>query len=147
MEQKETVIPDPEKIKFEFRSQMMHATEKCNISKLPAMLRALGVNQTDEQLKKIIVDMNPSADGWFSLEEFENLDIFKAPVEQHSLHEIVQALAVFDKDDDGIISVKELELAMMGWGLPNEDGTNSKMRFEEFQVMEKAIRDEGIIDS
>ena len=36
---------------------------------------------------------------------------------------------------------------MMTYGLPNEDGSHSKMRFEEFQVMEKAIRDEGIIDS
>ena len=60
---------------------MMHATEKCNVSKLPAMLRTLGFNLNEEALKKIILDMKPSTDGWFSLEEFENLDIFKAPVE------------------------------------------------------------------
>ena len=146
MEHRETVIPDPEKIKFEFRSQMMHATEKCNVSKLPGMLRALGMNLNDEALKKVILEMKPSTDGWFSLEEFENIDIFKAPVEQHSLQEIIQALAVFDKDDDGVITTKDLETAMMTYGLPNEDGSHSKMRFEEFQIMEKAIRDEGIID-
>ena len=111
---------------------MMHATEKCNVSKLPAMLRTLGMNFNEEQIKKIILEMKPSTDGWFSLEEFENLDIFKPPVEQHSLQEIVQALAVFDKDDDGVMTVKELEHAMMNYGLPNEDGSHSKMRFEEF---------------
>ena len=66
-------------------------------------------------------------------------------MEQHSLQEVIQALSVFDKDDDGVISIEDLGAAMRSYGVGNEDGTNSKMQKEEFEVMKKALQDEGNI--
>ena len=57
----------------------------------------------------------------------------------------MQALSVFDKDDDGVISIEDLGAAMKAYGVSNEDGTNSRMQKEEFEVMKKALQDEGNI--
>ena len=140
MELKEGIVPDKKTIEMQFKGQASLTTQKCQISKLKPLLRNLGIEIKDEDVPKMGVEMDVQ-DGWFTLEQFQNLEILKPPVEQHSLHEVIQALSVFDKDDDGVISLEDLREAMKTYGVSNEDGTNSKMQNDEFDIMKKALQE------
>ena len=66
---------------------------------------------------------------------FENLSIFKPPAELHTLSDIIHALEVFDNDNDGRLTIKELEDAMRNYGVnhpESEGGGRSNMTYDEF---------------
>ena len=86
--------------------------------------------------------------GYFTLEQFENLEIFKPAAQQHTLEDVIQALAVFDHDDDGRLTIKELEKAMMNFGViqdESEGGGKTNMTNDEFNLMHRTLKQEEMI--
>lgn len=71
-------------------------------------MRALGFEPTKEELKKLIMEVDPEGLGKVSYEDF--LDVMTVKMsEKDSKDEILQAFRLFDDDDTGKISFKNLK--------------------------------------
>lgn len=72
------------------------------------MLRSLGSNPTEEELGKIVADVNATKGGKVDFGGFQAiLDSRKGDVDTEL--EITEALNIFDKDGVGAVSVPELQ--------------------------------------
>ena len=102
----------------------------------------------EDEIAEIKKLLTTDDNGYFTLESFEALQIFKPIAEQHTLDDVIQALSVFDNDNDGRLSIQELEEAMRNFGVPlneGEGGGKSNMTYEEFQIMHTDLKREGDI--
>ena len=113
----ETSYPTEIEIKAQFMLFVKPGTEKVNQSKLPDLLKSLNIKYNEEELGDLIAQIAPDEKGLFTVEQFENLAVLKPPVEEHTLQDIIQALSVFDEDEDGKLSLTELEQAMRNFGV------------------------------
>ena len=142
-------MPSTDEIKTQFMLYAKGASDKVHHQQLGQLLRSLKVPYKEDDLPEMLKQLGPDDNGYFTQDQFENLSIFKPPVEQHTLQDVIQALAVFDSDDDGRLHISELENAMKNFGVKQEEsegGGQSNMAGEEWQLMYGALkREEGII--
>lgn len=113
-------------------------------------MRALGFEPTKEELKKLITDVDPEGLGKLSYEDFLKVITIKMS-EKDSKDEILQAFRLFDDDDTGKISFKNLKRVAreLGENLTDEeiqemideadkDGDGEISQEEFLRIMKKA---------
>ncbi|KAH0945832.1 hypothetical protein HN011_011132 [Eciton burchellii] len=83
-------------------------TGKIATKELKVTFRALGFEPTKEELKKFIADFDPDGLGKLSYEEFLHLMTVKM-AEKDSKDDLIRAFRLFDDDDTGKISFKNLK--------------------------------------
>lgn len=125
-------------------------TGKIAIKELKVAIRALGFEPTKEELKKLIADIDPNGLGKLSYDEF--LDIMTVKMsEKDSKEEVLRAFRLFDDDDTGKISFKNLKRVAheLGESLTDEeiqemideadrDGDGEISQEEFLRIMRKA---------
>ncbi|KAF8859290.1 BC4, calmodulin [Acephala macrosclerotiorum] len=118
-------------------------------SELGAVMRSLGQNPSDAELQDIVNEGDTDADGAMDFPEFLSMMARKSK-SLDTESELKAAFAVFDKDNDGVISAAELRdvMASIGENLTDaevdevmkevdQDG-NGSIDFEEFlQVLNR----------
>jgi len=97
--------------------------EKVAINQVGDVLRALGQNPTEADIKKCSANW-PDSDSRITFEQFLPIyqQIYKNR-ENHSVEEFVEGLSLFDKEGNGFISVAELRhlLTTLGERLSDEE--------------------------
>ncbi|KAK2584993.1 hypothetical protein KPH14_008523 [Odynerus spinipes] len=83
-------------------------TGKIATKELKVAMRALGFEPKKEELKKLIADIDPDGLGKLSLEEFLNIMSVKM-LEKDPKEEVLRAFRLFDDDETGKISFKNLK--------------------------------------
>lgn len=108
-------------------------------SELAAVMRSLGQNPTEEELKEMIADVDEDGNGEIDFEEFLQM-MSKKITTCDTEEEIRDAFRVFDKDGNGLISSHELRQIMMNLG--------EKLTDEEVDEMmrEADLNGDGQID-
>jgi len=96
---------------------------KISVGQVGDVLRALGQNPTEADIKKCCANWHHD-DARISFEEF--LPIYQTIIknkEDHSLEEFVEGLSHFDKEGNGFISIAELRhlLTTLGERLSDEE--------------------------
>jgi myosin light chain 6 len=97
---------------------------KIECSQVGDVLRALGQNPTEAEVKKIVADIDPAGLKRISFEEFlPILHSMSNRREQGSQEDFVEGLRVFDKDGNGFIAAGELRhvLTSLGERLSDEE--------------------------
>ncbi|KAM5338852.1 calmodulin-alpha-like [Glossophaga mutica] len=97
-----------------------------NVQELGDVLKALGQNPTEDELKNIIAQVDTDGDGAISFPEFLAAMVkrMKSWGGEQDLKEVFQA---FDLDGDGHITIDELKQAMVRMG--------QKLTQEELEAM------------
>lgn len=83
-------------------------TGKIATKELKVAIRALGFEPKKEEIKKLIADVDPDGLGTLSFEEFLNLMSVKMS-EKDTKEEVLKAFRLFDSDDTGKITFKNLK--------------------------------------
>ncbi|KAJ7384138.1 Myosin light polypeptide 6 [Desmophyllum pertusum] len=95
---------------------------KIESTQLGEVLRSLGHNPTQAEVKKSLKEVDPSGANRISFEEF--LPIFLSFGQRKPIHRsnegFVDGLRVFDRDGNGQISAAELRHVLTGLGEKNE---------------------------
>jgi len=125
-------------------------TGKIATKELKVAFRALGFEPTKEELKKLIADFDPDGLGKLSYEEFLHLMTVKM-AEKDSKDDLIRAFRLFDDDDTGKISFKNLKRVAieLGENLTDEeiqemideadkDGDGEISQEEFLRIMKKA---------
>lgn len=108
---------------------------------LELVLRSLGQNPTDAQLRDVINEMDTEGNGVIDFNGFLNMMAKKQKEDSISTAEKFRdAFKVFDKDGDGFISATELQHVMKSFG---EDLTKDEA---EEMVKQADIDGDGQID-
>ncbi|KAK0159012.1 hypothetical protein PV328_009944 [Microctonus aethiopoides] len=118
-------------------------------NELKVAFRALGFEPKKDELKKIISDIDPDKTGIISFEEFLNLMTTKMR-EKDSKEEVLKAFRLFDDDDTGKITFKNLKRVAkeLGENMTDEelqemideadnDGDGEISEAEFFRIMKK----------
>ncbi|XP_020578035.1 probable calcium-binding protein CML18 [Phalaenopsis equestris] len=88
---------------------------KITASELGNVVRALGSNVSDEELRSMIEEMDANQDGFVDLGEFAHFNrAGDGPVKGEE--DIKDAFDIYDMDGNGLISVKELHLVLKRLG-------------------------------
>ncbi|PKU85059.1 probable calcium-binding protein CML18 [Dendrobium catenatum] len=88
---------------------------KISASELGNVVRALGSNVSDEELRSMIEEMDANQDGFVDLGEFTRFNrAGDGPVRGEE--DIKDAFDIYDMDGNGLISVKELHLVLKKLG-------------------------------
>jgi len=118
------------------------------IEELGTVMRSLGQNPTDAELKDIINEVDIDNNGSINFEEFLLLMAPKSTAIDHE-RELRGAFDVFDKDGSGSISTEELRAVMRSIGENLSDAEidemlneadkdkNGTIDFEEFKAIMK----------
>merc|ERR1711881_345069 len=88
------------------------------------ILRALGTNPTNEDVKKIITEIDPSGDKRISFEEFIPLLTAQSKKKMGgSFEHFVEAFRIFDRDNNAMVSAAEIRhlLSSLGEKLTSEE--------------------------
>ncbi|KAM0724339.1 Centrin-1 [Formica fusca] len=125
-------------------------TGKIATKELKVAIRALGIEPTKEELKRLVTDVDPDGLGKLSYEEFLNIMTMKMS-EKDSKEEVLRAFRLFDDDDTGKISFKNLKRVAheLGENLTDEeiqemideadkDGDGEISQEEFLRIMRKA---------
>ena len=86
---------------------------KVTTSELGLVLRSMNKNFSEDQLKKIVGRFDVNGDGQIDFDEFFAM---MTRYERKEVDELRAAFNVFDRDGDGTISAKELEMIMKALG-------------------------------
>lgn len=86
----------------------IEGTGTIDAKELKVAMRALGFEPSKEEIKQIIADADKEGDGNIEFEDFLNLMTLKYS-ERDPKDEIVKAFKLFDEDDSGRISFKNLK--------------------------------------
>merc|ERR1712238_297469 len=86
------------------------------IKELKEVMRSLGQNPTDDELKAMISSVDDNGDNEIDFEEFLILMSSKKPSSDDPDKELRDAFAVFDDDNSGSISRAELKKLMKNLG-------------------------------
>ena len=97
---------------------------KIDSTQLGDVLRALGLNPTEAEIKKIVNEIDPHGTRRLTYEEF--LPICRSQKQkktQGTMEDFIEGLRVFDKDGNGTISSAELRhvLTSLGEKLSDEE--------------------------
>jgi myosin light chain 6 len=120
---------------------------KIDVSQIGDVMRALNLNPSEADVKKIIQEVDPSGHKRITFEEF--LPIFNAAhqkKDQGSLEDFTEALRVFDKDGNGLINSAELRHVLTSLGekltddevdalLTGLEDSQGQVNYEEFIKM------------
>lgn len=89
---------------------------------LGTVMRSLGQNPTEEELKNMIREVDADGSGTIDFKEFLGLMARKMK-ETDTEEELIEAFKVFDRDGNGLISAHELRFVMTTAGeqLSDED--------------------------
>ncbi|KAK0086378.1 hypothetical protein PV325_003310 [Microctonus aethiopoides] len=126
-----------------------NGTGVISTNELKVAFRALGFEPKKDELKKIISDIDPDKTGIISFEEFLNLMTTKMR-EKDSKEEVLKAFRLFDDDDTGKITFKNLKRVAkeLGENMTDEelqemideadnDGDGEISEAEFFRIMKK----------
>lgn len=83
-------------------------TGKIETKELKVAMRALGFEPKKEEVKKMLSEINKEESGMLAYEEFLKI-ISQKMAEKDSKEEIMKAFRLFDDDDTGTISFKNLK--------------------------------------
>ncbi|KIM43684.1 hypothetical protein M413DRAFT_443591 [Hebeloma cylindrosporum] len=97
-------------------------------SELGSIMRAVGHNQTEQDLEDILKEIDKDNSGAVEFDEFVEL-MGRTFTDQGTADELYQAFSLFDKDGSGNISLSELGQVMENLG--------EKLSPEELQLMIK----------
>ncbi|CAG2234632.1 CALM [Mytilus edulis] len=98
------------------------------------VMRSLGKHPTDEDLKKIVDEIDIDGDGTVTFEEFLAI-MTKQLCSKETAADIREAFRVFDKDGKGYLTVSEFQHIMGNLG--------EKMTWEETEEMIEEVDTDG----
>ncbi|XP_064396855.1 myosin-2 essential light chain-like [Halichondria panicea] len=107
---------------------------KIDATQIGDIMRALGLNPTEAELKKIVKEVDPNGHKRISFEEF--LPLFnsqKQKKEQGSTEDFIEGLKVFDKEGNGYINSAELRHVLTSLG--------EKLTDDEVDVLLSGVED------
>ena len=94
-------------------------------SELGTVVRAINLNPTESEISEMMRKVDPTSSGQFNLQSLENL-VRERGRDSDTLKDVVDAMKVFDSDNDGKISVEDFKYVMMHMG----------ERMQENEIME-----------
>lgn len=97
-----------------------------SVQELSQVMRNLGHTQTEEEVRRMIGEVDADGNGTVDFAEFLTL-MSRRMKAKDSQSEILDAFKVFDKDNSGKISVKELREVMTGLGEKLTEGEVEEM--------------------
>ena len=104
-------------------------------SELGTVVRAINLNPTESEISEMMRKVDPTGSGQFNLASLENL-VRERGRDSDTLKDVVDAMKVFDSDNDGKISVEDFKYVMMHMG----------ERMQENEIME-IISDTELINN
>ncbi|XP_033736493.1 neo-calmodulin-like [Pecten maximus] len=120
------------------------------IKELGGIMRSLGQNPTNDELKEIMLEADVDGNGYIDVEEFKMV-IAKKVSEENTEEDIREAFHVFDREGNGYITRKDIKvlLARLGDEMSPDDiddmiaeadnDGNGKVSIEEFvEIMQRA---------
>jgi calmodulin len=111
---------------------------RITIQELGAMMRSIGQNPTDIELKEMIEEVDQDKDNEIDFNEFVTM-MMKSIHDLDSEEKTMEAFRVFDRDGSGVIRVSELKSIMMQLG-------SSITEAEADDLLQLANQEEGLID-
>ena len=87
----------------------VHTTE------LGTVVRAINLNPTESEISDMMKKIDPNNSGQFNLQQLEAL-VRERGRDSDTLKDVVDALKVFDSDNDGKISVEDFRYVMSNMG-------------------------------
>lgn len=109
------------------------------VEELGTVLRSLGQNPSNAELRQMIRDVDTDGNGTIDLAEFIAM-LEKKKKEEVSEKEFLSAFRVFDKNGDGRISSEELRQVLQGLGEPATSDEVDKM------IQEADLDGDGYVD-
>jgi calmodulin len=82
---------------------------------LGTVMRSLGQNPTEEELKSMIDEVDCNKDGTVDFKEFLGL-MARQMKDSETIDELIEAFKVFDRDGNGVITSYELRYVMTSAG-------------------------------
>eukprot|EP00095_Tigriopus_kingsejongensis_P011140 maker-scaffold534_size144770-snap-gene-0.32 protein:Tk11140 transcript:maker-scaffold534_size144770-snap-gene-0.32-mRNA-1 annotation:"calmodulin isoform x2" len=113
--------------------------EKITTQELGLVMRELGLDPTEDELKDMIGNADADGSGSIEFPEFLNMMI-KRFANDDKMAEMKAAFEVFDKNKDNKISRKELKSAMRKMGEPTSDADIDAM------IKEADLDKDGMVD-
>ena len=90
---------------------------KIDSDQIGDILRALNLNPTEAEVKKIVHELDPKGTKRVSFEEFLPIHLsYSSKEEQGSMEDFIEGLKVFDKDGNGFINSAELRHVLTSLG-------------------------------
>ena len=86
-----------------------------SVKNLGTIMKSLGLNPSDQELKDIIAEVDLDGNGTIEFNEFV-LMMHKRTKDSDPEEDIISAFRVFDKDENGIITTKDLRHLMTTMG-------------------------------
>ncbi|TKY69241.1 calcium-binding protein CML25 [Spatholobus suberectus] len=138
--------PVTDELEYVFKKFDANGDGRISSSELGAMMRSLGQPATEEELCKMIREVDSDGDGHIGLEEFVELNT-KGVDPDEVLENLKDAFSIFDVDGNGSITAEELHVVMASLGdqcsleecrkmIAGVDGDGDGMiSFEEFKKM------------
>lgn len=80
---------------------------KISVDMIGTVIRSVGRNPTQQEVKEMIEDADPEKTGFVTYEQFLKL-VKRAPTRAELEEEVQEAFKVFDKDNKGLIPLAEL---------------------------------------
>jgi Ca2+-binding EF-hand superfamily protein len=86
-----------------------------SVKDLGTLVRAINLNPTETEIVEMMRKVDPTNSGQFNLNSLEQM-VRSRGADNDTLSDIVDALRVFDTDNDGKITVGEFRYAMINMG-------------------------------
>ncbi|XP_064596847.1 neo-calmodulin-like [Liolophura sinensis] len=92
-------------------------------TELGSVLRALGQNPTEASVREILKETDANKNGFLEFDEYKNLVKSHVISQEEIQKKLLNAFKVFDKDNNGALSVRELTriLTMTGEKMTREE--------------------------
>ncbi|BAT99005.1 probable calcium-binding protein CML25 [Vigna umbellata] len=133
-------------LEYVFRKFDANGDGRISSSELGSMMKCLGQHATEEEVFRMIQDVDCDGDGHINLQEFIELNT-KGVDSDEVLENLKEAFSIFDIDGNGSITAEELHMVMASLGdecsidecrrmIAGVDGDgNGMINFEEFKIM------------
>ncbi|KAL3858448.1 hypothetical protein ACJMK2_013039 [Sinanodonta woodiana] len=95
-----------------FKMFDINGDNRISSAELGTVLRGLNQNPTEAELKEMIAELDSNGNGTIEFDEFVKMMNLKAKSTEEEAEELRAAFKKFDKDGNGKINVKELQVAM-----------------------------------